>query len=214
MPTAQRIAFLNWADANQSWIIEDDYDSEYRYAGRPIPALASLDKAGRSLYIGSFSKVFSDALRLGYLVIPEPLIERFTETLRRFGVKASIAAQRTLGAFIEDEDFYRHIRRTRRIYGERRAVFLRLIEEKLGHAATFTDHQAGMQIAVTLPGVADDVALAADASAVGVGCLPLSGFSAGEGGVSGLLLGFCAFSPEEMEVALDRLAGVIAARRT
>ena len=71
-----------------------------------------------------------------------------------------------------------------------------------------------MQIAVTLPGVADDVALAADASAAGVGCLPLSGFSAGEGGVPGLLLGFCAFSPEEMDVALDRLAGVIAARRT
>lgn len=214
MPTAQRIAFLNWADANQSWIIEDDYDSEYRYAGRPIPALASLDKAGRSLYIGSFSKVFSDALRLGYLVIPEPLTERFSETLRRFGVKASIAAQRTLGTFIEDGDFYRHIRRTRRIYGERRAVFLRLVEEKLGSAATFTDHQAGMQIAVTLPGVSDDVALGADASAAGVGCLPLSGFSAGEGGERGLLLGFCAFSPEEMDVAMDRLAGVIAARRT
>ena len=134
--------------------------------------------------------------------------------MRRFGVKASIAAQRTLGTFIEDGDFYRHIRRTWRIYGERRAVFLRLVEEKLGSAATFTDHQAGMQIAVTLPGISDDVALAADASAAGVGCLPISGFSAGEGGVPGLLLGFCAFSFEEMDVAMDRLAGVIAARRT
>lgn len=220
MPTAQRIAFLNWADARESWIIEDDYDSEYRYAGRPIPALASLDKAGRSLYIGSFSKVFSDALRLGYLVIPEPLIPRFTETLRLFGVKASIAGQRALGAFIDDGEFYRHIRRTRRIYGERRAVFLAALQAKLGAEAVFTDHQAGMQIAVHLPGETDDKALAAAAQAAGIGCMPLSDFSAsgssasGFGGRQGLLLGYCAFTPEEIAAAMDRLAGVIAARRT
>lgn len=214
MPTAQRIAFLNWADANQSWIIEDDYDSEYRYAGRPIPALASLDRAGRSLYIGSFSKVFSDALRLGYLVIPDPLIDCFSETLRRFGVKASIAAQRALGAFIDDGEFYRHIRRTRRIYGERRAVFLSLIAEKIGGDAAFTDHQAGMQIALQFPKITDDIALADMAVAAGVRCMPLSGFSAMGSGPKGLLLGFCAFSAEEQAAALDVLAEVIAARRT
>lgn len=214
MPTAQRIAFLNWADAHESWIIEDDYDSEYRYAGRPIPALASLDRAGRSLYIGSFSKVFSDALRLGYLVIPEPLIDRFTETLRRFGVKASVAAQRALGTFIDDGEFYRHIRRTRRIYGERRATFLGLIGEKFGADAEYSDHQAGMQIALRLPNIADDIALADAAVAAGVRCMPLSGFSAMGTGPKGLLLGFCAFSEAEQISALDILAAVIAARRT
>ncbi len=90
MPQARRSAFLTWAEHNDAWIIEDDYDSEFRYAGQPIPALASLDAHGRTLYVGSFSKVFSHGLRLGFVVVPHAHVARFREILRAYGAKASI----------------------------------------------------------------------------------------------------------------------------
>ena len=108
MPLARRLELLEAAEHFGAYVIEDDYDSEFRYAGRPIPAMAGFDKLNRTIYVGSFSKIFSNSLRLGYIVIPNILIERFISVTRRFGVKASLLPQQPLAEFISCGDFYRH----------------------------------------------------------------------------------------------------------
>ncbi|MCY6379915.1 PLP-dependent aminotransferase family protein [Hoeflea prorocentri] len=209
MTQARRLAFLNWSQQAAAWIIEDDYDSEFRYAGRPIPALAGFDREARTIYAGSFSKIFSNNLRIGYLVIPELLIDRFTTTLHRFGGKASIMPQRALAVFFEDGEFYRHLRRVRRVYSERRRVLIDLLSMRLGPSLVIEDHQAGMQFIVGLPPYFDDVALSRDARDKGLSVAPLSEFYAGPEARKGLVLGFCAFTPKELEAGVDKLVPLI-----
>jgi len=211
MPTSTRLAYLRRAEETGGWVIEDDYDSEFRYAGRPIPALASLDGGGRAIYVGSFSKIFSAGLRLGFLVMPEALIDAFARTLSVFGTKASIAPQRALAVFIEDGEFHRHIRRMRRIYSQRRGAFLALLQDELGHLVSFQDHQAGMHVAVTVPPGADDKAVSAAAAAQGIVCPPLSAYCVRAPARQGLLLGFCPFKPEDMVQSIRRLRTIIEA---
>jgi len=209
MPRRRRNEFLTWAAESDGWIVEDDYDSEFRYAGRPIPALASLDAHGRTLYIGSFAKVFSNGLRLGFLVVPPNLVPRFSETLRRYGTKASITPQRALALFMQNGDFYRHIRRVRRIYADRRAALIALLNEHLEGYVSFEDHRAGMQIAVELPEGCDDKAISATAASQGIICPALSSYFAAPSAKKGLLLGFCGFAAEEMEAAMVGLRAVL-----
>lgn len=209
MPQRRRNEFLNWAARSGGWIVEDDYDSEFRYAGRPIPSLASLDRHGRTLYIGSFTKVFSNGLRLGFLVVPPALIDRFSNTLREYGTKASVMPQRPLAEFLNDGGFYRHIRRVRRIYAERRAVLIALLNEQIDDYVTFDDHRAGMVIAARLPDDCDDTQIAALAADSGVVCPALSEYFAGDTVRKGLLLGFCGFTPDEMQDAMVQLRDVL-----
>lgn len=209
MPASRRIDFLNWAEANDSWIIEDDYDSEFRYGGRPIPALTSFDKGERSIYVGSFSKIFADGLRLGFLVAPPGLTDRFDETLRQFGTKASHFPQRALASFIETGEFHKHLRRMRRIYGERRRVLVDLLHDHLAGQVTFEDHQAGMQIALHLPAHLKDTAVSAAAARHDIICPALSAYCSSRPAVNGLLMGFAAFAPEEMTAPIKTLAEVL-----
>jgi len=210
IPTATRLEFLRLAKATQGWIVEDDFDSEYRYAGRPIPALASLDTQGRVIYVGSFSKVLSTSIRLGFMVIPDAVMDAYTRTLRTFGPRASVTPQRPLALFMEDGGFHRHVRRMRRIYGQRRRVFMNLVHTHLSDLVTFEDHQAGMQVALRLPDGTDDAAIAdAAASQAGLSVPPLSAFCARPLKLSGLLAGFCSFTEEEMTVGMPKLRSAI-----
>jgi len=209
MSPARRGAFLAWADAHEAWIVEDDYDSEFRYSGRPIPAMTGLDGGARTIYVGGFSKVFSTSLRIGYLVVPERLIDQAAATLRRFGVKASIAPQRPLAGFMEGGEFYRHIRRVRRIYNDRRRTLVDALARALGSDERIVDHQAGMLIRLDLPGHVDDRAIVRDAAALGLGPMALSAFYAGPTAARGLILGFCAFTDAEIADATPILAEVV-----
>ncbi len=207
MALARRRDFLNWSEKNARWIVEDDYDSEFRYAGRPIRALAALDTQGRTLYIGSFSKVFSDTLRLGFLVIGQNLIPQIAATLERFGAKASLVPQRPLGMFMQDGGFYRHIRRMRRIYAERRRALIGLLREYLNDERVhWRDHHGGMHLAVLLPPDCDDVKISTRAADAGLTCPALSTYCAQTKNQRGLLLGFCSFSADEMKAAMPDLA--------
>lgn len=209
MSPERRSAHIAWAAAHDAWIVEDDYDSEFRYSGRPIPAMAGLDRGGRTIYVGGFSKVFSNSLRIGYLAAPEGMEDRVRQVLRGFGVKASIAPQRPLAAFIDSGEFYRHLRRMRRLYDERRRMLVDALREALGDLAAFTDHQAGMLIALNLPEGVDDRAIAAEAAARGLGPLALSAYYANDPVKPGLVLGFCAFEPAEIKAATAPLAEII-----
>jgi GntR family transcriptional regulator/MocR family aminotransferase len=212
MPVSRRREYQHWANLNDAWIIEDDYDSEFRYAGRPIPALASLDDSRRTIYVGTFSKVFSVSLRLAYLIMPETLIAEFRQTLSRFGVKAALPCQRALADFIDGGEFYRHIRRVRRIYADRRRLLLELVKQRLARYASFEDHQAGMQVALRLAPGLDDHAIALQAQAVGVQVAPLSAYYGGGSAQQGLLLGFCPFDEAEIRSNIEQLAEVLAAQ--
>ena len=203
MAAGRRLAFIRWAEERQGWIIEDDYDSEFRYAGRPIPAMAGFDGLKRTIYVGSFSKIFSNSLRLGYLIVPEGLVDRFRAVLAQFGGKASYLPQQALADFIESGEFYRHLRRMRRVYGERRKVLLQGLAAGFGDRGWFRDHQAGMQQVFHLDGRYPDREVARRARALGLTIAPLSEFAAGDTPLNGLVLGYCAFTPEELNAGLE-----------
>lgn len=209
MPTGQRNRFLAFAEETGGWIIEDDFDSEFRYAGRPIPALAAIDHIQRVIYIGTFSKIFSSGLRIGYMVVPEQLLSVFGQILQDFGVATSIAPQLPLATFMEDGEFHRHIRRMRRIYGARQRAFIELLYSELGQIASYKNHLAGMKIALELPKNTDDVAISREAEVQDIICPPLSEFYASKRGQPGLLMGYSSISPEEMLAPLQILAEII-----
>ncbi len=216
LPHARRNAFISWAKQTQGWIIEDDYDSEFRYAGKPIPSLAGLDSNHRTIYIGSFAKIFSSGLRLGFVVLPESLIAGFVDSIKKFGSKASCMPQRPLAQFMRNGDYYRHIRRVRRIYAERRQAFIQLLNHYLGERVSFEDHKAGMHIAVKLPSLLKDAEIAEKLAQQGITCLPLSSYYASNSNTSqnGLLMGFCGFTESEMEQSMLQVKQVIEAMWT
>ncbi len=209
MSAARRIEFLNWAENMGSWIIEDDYDSEFRYAGKPIPALSGFDHSGRSIYIGSFAKIYSTGLRLGFLVAPFSLLEDINQTLSEFASKASVSMQRALSEFMNNGEFYRHIRRIRRIYGERRKTLIDCLRTELGETLSFEDHQAGMLLTVKLPDNYDDIAIAKEARAENILISALSTYYAGGDKHKGLLISFCAYENEEIVENIFKLKNIL-----
>lgn len=213
MPLAKLKDFLSWARNTGSWLIEDDYDSEFRYAGRPIPALFSLQDNQQTLYVGSFSKVFSAGLRLGYLVIPPSLVERFQNALQRHRSRTSPMPQRPLALFMQEGGYYRHIRRMRRIYKDRRDVLIKQLRQHLSEfidsPAKFSDHKAGMHLLIRLAADLPDKDICLESHKQGLGCQPLSRYCTGTQAQNGLLLGFCGFSSDEIEDAISRLATIV-----
>ena len=209
MPPQRRIEFINWAKKSKGWIIEDDYDSEFRYAGRPIPALSSMGDETRSIYIGSFAKIFSTGLRLGFLVFPEPLRKLFTQTVSFYGSKASVSSQRALALFMQSGDFYRHLRRARRTYAERRNILIELLSEDLHEMVEFKDFQAGMQLVVNFKENINDVNIMQLAQQQGVIVDALSSHYTNRPDKNGLILGFCAYNEDELRNNIRILKNII-----
>lgn len=215
MTPKRRMDYIQWAVDEDAWIIEDDYDSEFRYAGRPIPAMAGFDRLNRTLYVGSFSKIFSNALRMGYLILPAPLVVPVQQSIKRFGSKASSMPQQPLADFITSGEFYRHLRRVRRLYGERRRYLMERLAQDFGQYGYCQDHQAGMQLVFYLTGDLKDHEICTQAAKSGLQIEALSSFFveqvSGAPRCNGLLLGFCGYSQEELEQALQRLKDIFAA---
>lgn len=205
----RRLALLGWAQERRALVLEDDYDSEYRYEGRPVPALQGLDRAGVVLHIGTFSKTLLPSLRLAYAVVPDALLDAFLcarSVLDRFSPPLG---QAVLADFIEGGHFGRHLRRMRELYAERRAALLAAIAGELGDALTVAGVSAGLDVAVYLPEGADDRAVEGDLAAADVESLALSRAAVKRSDVSGLLLGFAAFSPSRLRKSITRAAAAI-----
>ncbi|MCA3323377.1 MAG: PLP-dependent aminotransferase family protein [Roseomonas sp.] len=210
---SRRLAFLEWAERAGGFLVEDDYDGEYRYAGAPLPALMSLDRAARVIYVGSFSKVLSRSMRLGYVVLPGPLVAPARAHLARRGLAASILPQAALAEFIASGDFAAHIRRTRRVYGRRLAA----MQEAMAPLAPYLKPEptdAGLHLVASLgprlKGRVTDQAIAAAAAVEGVHLAPLFPLYAGPPRAQGLLLGFAGFSEATIQAAMQRLGLVLA----
>ena len=174
MSLQRRLALLEWASASGAWILEDDYDSEYRYAGRPLAALQGLDTAGRVIYAGTFSKVLFPALRLGYLVVPPELVDAFVAARALADRHSPSVTQAALADFIDGGHFARHVRRTRALYAERQAALVRAARRTLGGLLEVAPAEAGMHLMGWLPAGVDDRAAARAALARDVDAPPLS----------------------------------------
>jgi len=164
MSATRRLQLLEWAQHEGAWIIEDDYDSEYRYESMLIASLQGLDANARVIYIGSFSKVMFPSLRLGYMVVPDDLVERVAAMRQAMDLGPAHATQAVMAEFIREGHFARHIRRMRPIYAARRRTLVAAIEQELGDRVTIAGDAAGMHLAVFLRDNHDDRAIAAEAA--------------------------------------------------
>jgi len=208
MTLARRLTLLQWAGAGDRFVIEDDFDSEYRYRGSPLEALANLDGDGRVVYLGSFSKVLFRALRISYLVVPASTVARFRETLRLRSPTASIVPQPALAAFIDSGGFATHLRRMRRLYGQRYQA-LRSAMAPLSDLLVLQEIDSGMHaVAWATPALLermDDVTAARRAADAGVTVRALSPFYVAAPPSQGLILGFAGFSDADIGTAVSRL---------
>jgi GntR family transcriptional regulator/MocR family aminotransferase len=206
----RRQALLAWATRQQSWIIEDDYDSEYRYVGRPLPALKSLDTHGRVLYTGTFSKVLIPGLRLAYLVVPEDQVARFAYMADTLHNHCPQLLQHTTARFIEDGHFARHLKKMRTLYAQRRALLSDALVAVLGDRLQLELRAGGMHILARIASEMADVDVATRAKEAGIAIQPLSGWYLRADPVQGLLMGFT--NVKDRHQALDlarRLAAIV-----
>ena len=207
----RRLALLAWAAEANAWVLEDDYDSEFRYTGHPLPALKSLDRADRVLFAGSFSKVLFPALRLGYLIVPDELSDAFQRAARLTTAGLPILEQRVTAAFIEHGHFARHIRRMRGLYANRRKTLAAALTEKFGDRIAIELEAGGMHLLVRFTDAANDGELVRHAAKAGLAPTALSGLTMAHDCGQGLLLNFANLPAETAEDAVRRLADAIAA---
>ncbi|MFJ2991319.1 PLP-dependent aminotransferase family protein [Pandoraea sp. NPDC087047] len=203
----RRLQLLDWAAQQKSWIVEDDYDSEFRYHGRPLPALKSLDRDGRVLYTGTFSKVLFPGLRLAYLVVPAAHIERFAQAASQLGGPASVPVQATVADFMEQGHFARHLRKMRTLYAERRGYFVDALDEVFGDDLYVQPQAGGIQTLAYLRRAfarRSDVSIAEAAHRHGLAVHALSRWYGSTPTGSGLLMGFTNIPDREAALALSR----------
>jgi GntR family transcriptional regulator/MocR family aminotransferase len=205
MSASRRMQLLNWAQSAGSWIIEDDYDSEYRFESMPIASLQGLDRNARVIYVGTFSKVLFPSLRLGYMVIPADLVEHFISVRVAMDIFPPYLHQEAITDFIREGHFARHIRRMRLLYSERRTALVKSIREQFGSSLEIHGTQAGMHLAVTLPKGLSDREIATKAARNGLWLWPLSPSYLGEVPRQGFILGFGNTAVEEMSRAVSQL---------
>jgi len=206
---ANRLQLLEWAAQNDAWIIEDDFDSEYRYESKPIPALQGLDRNGLVIYVGTFSKVLFPSLRFGYLIVPEDLVDTFLAARWVSDRCPPLIEQAALADFIAEGHLASHIRRMRTLYMERRAVMIESIRERLGDLLETWDAEAGMHTIAWLPQHVDDSLISAEAAKGGLFVLPASEFALRPMARGGLLLGYAAFAPAMIRKGIRDLELVV-----
>ena len=206
---ARRLALLQWARQQSAWILEDDYDSEYRYTGRPLEALQGLDHANRVIYVGTFSKVLFPALRLGYLVVPPELVGAFVAARRFVDGHVSALEQAALADFMLEGHFTRHLRRMRTLYAQRQAAFVAELQHQLGDLLEIQPSEVGMHLVVWLPAGMDDQAAARRAAAHGVDTVAVSSCGMEPVQRGGLILGYAAVAEQEMREGVRRLAAAL-----
>lgn len=210
MSLARRRMLLEYARQHRCWIVEDDYDSEFRYGSRPLASLQGMDTAGQVIYVGSFGKTLFPGLRIGYVVVPEALAESFATASAELYREGQLLQQAVLAEFIGEGHFTSHIRRMRALYSQRRDTMLATIAQRYGDTLAIAGGDAGLHLVLKLPQHVDDRALAAAALEENIVVRPLSGYYAHRPDAeSGLLIGYACVPDEDIAPAFEKLAGVI-----
>jgi GntR family transcriptional regulator / MocR family aminotransferase len=207
MTLSRRLALLQWATRTGTWIIEDDYDSDFWYQGKPLPALQGLDGAGRVIYVGSFSKTLFPSLRLGFIVLPHNLVDAFRRARSVIDGHSAMLDQAVLADFISEGHFDRHIRRMRALYEERQRDLVETAREHLQGFLDVKGAAGGMHVVGWLQRGMRDTRAAACAREFGVHVSPLSACCAFRPPPrGGLLLGYAPFSSDRIRASIGRLA--------
>jgi GntR family transcriptional regulator / MocR family aminotransferase len=211
MSATRRVLLLDWATRNGSWIIEDDYDNEHRFAMRPIASLHGLDKDHRVVYAGTFSKILFPSLRIGYLIIPKDLIPAFTRVRELSDIFPSPLHQGVLTDFIREGHLERHTRRMRTLYMERHDTLAAEIRKQLGPSFNILTANAGTYLVMLLPDGLRDTIVAEKAAQVDISSVALSNCYQEEPVKQGLILGYGGVDRKQIQDGVKRLAGVIQA---
>jgi len=209
MSASRRFQLLEWSRQANSWIVEDDYDSEYRFESMPIPSLQGLDPCDRVIYIGTFSKVLRPSLRLGYIVIPADLVDRFAAVRFSMDIFPSYLFQEVLTDFMQAGHFVRHIRRMRSVYKERRTVLVDCLQAEFGDRLRIHGAEAGMHLTVTVPEGYNDVEIATRAAKEKLWLWPLSVCYSTAPARQGFLLGFGNIHEDQMPAAVHHLRQIL-----
>jgi GntR family transcriptional regulator/MocR family aminotransferase len=212
MSAARRMLLLNWAVRTGAWIIEDDYDSEYRFGSRPIASLQGLDTDGRVIYVGTFSKALFPALRLGYVVVPKDLVPAFSAARDAADVFSATLYQAVLTDFIREGHFARHIRRMRMLYMERRRSLVNAIQIQMGDTTEVIGAEAGIHLVALLPPGTDDVAVSKKAAQLGISAMPLSVCYLKPPARGGLILGYGGANARQIHDGIGKLRMSLQAR--
>jgi GntR family transcriptional regulator/MocR family aminotransferase len=211
MTAARRLALLDWAARGDAWVLEDDYDADYRYVNRPLGALQGMDAHGRVIYIGTFSKVLFPAVRVAYLVVPPSLWQQFVDAREVFDLFSPTLYQLALTDFVHAGHFARHLRRMRRVYEVRRDALLAGLGRHCGDRLTVYNADAGLHVAVLLPEELEDEDVVRRMAERGLTATALSSCYARSARRSGLLLGFGGFAERRLIEAARVLGDVLRA---
>jgi GntR family transcriptional regulator/MocR family aminotransferase len=206
---SRRTALLAWARESGAWVVEDDYDSELRYAGHPFPSMQGLDPS-RVIYLGTYSKVLAPSLRLGYAIVPSPLVDAFIGARQLMDRHAPVGDQHVISSYMREGYFEAHIRRIKGVYADRRATLIAEIQRQIPEVEVQPSDQ-GMHVIVWFRSAVDDCQVAANAIAAGISVRALSPMYYGADRRSGLMLGFGGFSAAQIEQAVIGLRDVIRA---
>lgn len=209
MSVTRRMALLDWATRNDAWIIEDDYDSEFRFSGQPISSLQSLDTDSRVVYIGTFSKAFSAGLRIAYLVIPMDLVPAFRTARQAIDITSPTLCQMALADLMQSGHFARHIRRMNRIFSTRREVLIAALGQHVGDSLEIVGTVAGLHLVGLLPQGTNDDAVARSLANAGISAIPLSTCYLKRGTEAGLILGYANVEVDEIQEATKVLAAIL-----
>lgn len=210
---ARRLRLMDWAQANDAWIIEDDYDSEFRYTGRPLPSMRSIDKSGRVLYVGTFSKALFPALRVGYFVLPPALVPVFRNAMALMFRSVPLTTQMVLADFITEGHFSTHLRRMRELYADRRRDFIETAAQVSEGNFVIGSPDSGMNAIAWLPEGLSDKLIHARALERGIHSYPLSDYCVRPYPRSALILGFTCVQSHQLRPGLEALSQVISAER-
>jgi GntR family transcriptional regulator / MocR family aminotransferase len=211
MTAARRLQLLDWAQSTGAWIIEDDYDSEYRYESQPISSLQGLDRDARVIYVGTLSKVLFPALRVGYVVVPKDLVARFAMVREASDNFPPTLPQAVLADFIGEGHFARHLRRMRVLYRERRTALVEAIETEAGGALEVMGGEAGLHLVATLAKRKRDRPISESCARGGIWAMPLSSCYLGKPERQGFVLGFSGTKASKMREAVRALCRMIGA---
>ncbi len=205
MQLEDRLKLLELAAHHDSWIIEDDYDSEYRFRGRPIPALHGLDTSGRVIYVGTFAKTIFPSLRIGFIVVPPALAQGLTHAVNSTGQYPPQLLQKTLADFIADGSFANHLRRMRNLYAQRKRTFADLSNELLSDWLDIEPADSGIQMVATLKDGLDDNRVLAATTRRGIGFTPLSALYRMSPPRNGTIFGYAASDEAQIRNGLRRV---------
>lgn len=209
MSLARRLSLLKVARGKSAWVVEDDFDSDFRFEGRPLSSLQGLDQDGRVLYVGSFSRVLFPALRLGFVVLPKQLVPAFLAAKSYIDGHTSIIHQAALADFFEEGYYASHLRRMRKLYKERRQYLLDALEDDFKDELRVLPSDGGLHICVAFKNPCDDIEFSSKLESEGVIVRPLSRFYRNSHKQSGFLMGFAGYSENEVRLGLGKLREIL-----